>query len=281
MAAAGAAAAAARGDLLLHALANADGDRSHFLARHAHVVALRVGVRNHPGLADVFTDLLLLAHATGVADRALNLTGDRLVAAALHGARLANFDLLADRHGAANGFFARAPAFDLLGLLALAAAVAAIVVVLVAQAADAVHQARAARNFAAFPVAVVNALGAHLGALLSDATFPHDRLFGPDRNALANAAGFHALLGHVPLAAHGMHALFGVVLATAAGAYLLTLFGAVGRAANLALLLHPNVAIDRDRAGGAAAVVIAAIVAAAVVATAVAAAIAAVVVATV
>src|SRR5579871_6560899 len=140
MAAARAAAAAARGDLLLHALANADIDRPHFLARHAHGVALRVGVRDHPGLADVLTNLLLLADATGVANRALNLTGDRLVAAALDGAGFANLDALGDRHRAANGFFARDPALDRLGLLALAAALAAavaaiVVVVLVAQAA--------------------------------------------------------------------------------------------------------------------------------------------------
>ncbi len=287
MAAAGAAAAAGRGDLLLHALANADGDRPHFLARHAHVVALRVGVRNHPGLADVLADLLLLGDATGAADRALNLTGNRLVGAALDGAGLANLDALADRHRAANGFFARDPALDRLGLRALAAAAAAaiVVVVLVAQAADAIHQARAARNFAAFPVSVINALGAHLGALLGAPMFLHDRLFGPARNALANATGFHALLGDIPLAAHGPHALLGVVFATAAGADLLTLFGAVGGAANLALLLHPNVAIHSNRARSGAgsraaivAVVVAAIVVAAVVATAaVAAAIAAVV----
>lgn len=252
------------------------------MARHAHVVALRVGVRNHAGLAHVLADLLLLADAAGVADRALNLTGDRLVAAALHGARFANFDLLADRHRAAHGFLAGNPALDLLGLLALAAAAIAAVVVLVAQATDAIHQARAARNFLALPVAVINALGTHLGALLGDPMFLHDRLFGHDRNALANATGLHALFGHIPLAANGTGARFHVVLATAAGADLLTLFGLVGRAANLTLFLHPLVAIHRDRAGGAAAVVVAAaIVAAAVIATTVATGVAAAVAAVV
>jgi len=286
MAGASAAAAAARGDLLLHALANADSDRLHFLARHAHGVALRVGVRDHAGLADVLTNLLLLADATGVADRALNLTGDRLVRAALHGARLAALDALADRHGAAHGFLARNPALDLLGLLALAAAraaaVAAIVVVMfVAQAADAVHHARAARDFLALPMAVVNALGAHLGALLGDPMFLHDRFFGPARNAFANATGLHALLGHIPLAAHGAGALFHVVLATAAGADLLPLFLAVGRAADLALLLDPFVAIHRDRAGSGARRGLAAVVSAAVIATIVAAIVATAIVATV
>jgi hypothetical protein len=220
--------------------------------------------------------LLLLGDATGVANRALNLTGDRLVAAALDGAGLTNFDLLADRHGAAHGFLARNPALDLLGLLAFAAAAIAAVVVFVAQAANAIHQARAARNFLALPVAVVNALGTHLGALLGDPMFLHDRLFGHDRNSLANAAGLHALFGHIPLAANGTGALLRVVLATAASADLLTLFRLVGRAADLALLLHPLVAIHRDRAGRAAAVVAAAIIATAV-ATIVAAAIASVV----
>jgi hypothetical protein len=227
--------------------------------------------------------LLLLADAAGLADRALNLTGDRLVAAALDGARLAALDALADRHGAANGFLARAPALDLLGLLAFAAAVAAIVVVFVAQTANAIHEARAARDFLALPVSVVNALGAHLGALLGDPVFLHDGLFGPDRDALANAAGLHALLGDVPLAAHGSGALFHVVLATAAGANLLTLFVPVGGAANLALLRHPFIAIDGNRAGGGArsrAAVVATAVAAGI-ATGVATAVAAVVVATV
>jgi hypothetical protein len=253
------------------------------LDRHAHVVALRVGVGDHTGLADVLADLLLLGDATGLADRALDLTGDRLVAAALHSAGLANLDSLGDRHGAAHGFLARNPALDLLGLLAFAAAVAAIVVVLVAQTAEAIHEARAARDFLALPVSVINALAAHLGALLANPSFLHDGLFGHDRNALANATGLHALLGHVPLAAHGPGALFHVVLATAAGANLLTLFGPVGRAADLALLLDPFVAIHGDRAGSRArraAAVVATAVAAAV-ATSVAAAIAAVVLATV
>jgi hypothetical protein len=230
--------------------------------------------------------LLLLADATGLADRALNLLGDRLVGAALDGAGLADLDALADRHGAAHGFLARNPALDLLGLLAFAAAaIAAIFVVLVAQTADAIHQARAAGNFFALPVSVINALGAHLGALLGDPVFLHDRLFGPARNALANAAGLHALLGDVPLAAHGSGAGLHVGFATAAGAGLGPLLGPVGRAANLALLLHPFVAIHRDRSAAivvvAAAIAIVATAVAAAVAARIAAAIAAVVFATV
>src|SRR5262249_1980917 len=155
----------------------------------AHADALGVGVRDHLLLADRHRHDLLLGDAAGLAARDLDLLANRLVAAHVDRARLADLDLLAHRHRALLLHDARAPDLDGLGLRARSAAglggarVAAIAAALVLlQAAEqrtgAVAEARAARNFLALPVALVNALGAHLSDLLGDAAFLHDRLLG-------------------------------------------------------------------------------------------------------
>lgn len=232
---------------LLHALGHAHRDRPHLLDWNADVDTLGVGVRNHALLADIDRHFFLLDDATGAANRDLNLLLDRLIGAALHHARLTDRNALADRDGDALGHFAGNPALHRLGLRARIAAsrgarIAAVFLLFAnagQQAADTLADAGANRNFTALPVSLVHHPRSHFRDLLRNVASLHDRLFGPDRHALANRAGFHDRFFHIPFAANGPGARLGVGFATIARAGDLPLLHAVGRAANLTLLLDP------------------------------------------